>query len=175
MLVAFTATPENQGVELKWETSSEVDNAYYMVQRSTDTSNWKDLQQIVASGNTSTDSHYAAYDPNPVDGNNYYRLKQVDRDGKFTYSPVRVVTLDRPVALSIYPNPARSFISIRLGMSNGEKLSVILVNTAGQITEVPTVSTGTQVTLNTAGLAKGIYFVKITHGQRTEIKKIILE
>jgi len=174
-LMAFTATPENQGVELKWETSSEVDNAYYILQRSTDTSLWKDLQQIVASGNTSTDSHYAAYDPNPVDGNNYYRLKQVDRDGKFTYSPVRVVTLDRPISVNIYPNPARSFITIRIGISNGEKLSVILLNTAGQINEVPTANTGTQVTLYTAGLAKGIYFVKITQGQRTEVKKIILE
>jgi Secretion system C-terminal sorting domain len=174
-LVAFTATLENQGVQLKWETSSEVDNAYYLVQRATDTSLWKDLQQVAASGNTSTDSYYTTYDPNPVDGNNYYRLMQVDRDGTFTYSPVRQVTLDGPVTVSIYPNPARSFITIRLDMGNGEKLSVMLMNTAGQTIEVPTANTGSQVTLYTSGLAKGIYFVRITHGQRTETKKFILE
>ena len=174
-LVAFTATPENQGVLLKWETSSEIDNAYFMVQRSTDTSLWKNLQQIAASGNTSGDSYYAADDPNPVNGNNYYRLKQVDRDGKFTYSTVREVTLDRPLTVSIYPNPARSFITIRLDMGNGEKLSVMLMNTAGQIIEVPTANTGSQITLYTAGLAKGAYFVRITHGQKTELKKLILE
>ncbi len=174
-LVAFTATPENQGVELKWETSSETDNAYYVVQRSTDTSLWKDLQQIAASGNTNTESYYAAYDPNPVTGNDDYRLKQVDRDGSFTYSPVRQVTLDLPVTVRIYPNPARSFVMIRLVTDNGEKLSVVLMNTAGQITRVPTANTGSQVTLNTAGLAKGLYFVIITHGQKTETGKFILD
>ncbi|MBK7344231.1 MAG: hypothetical protein IPJ06_14750 [Saprospiraceae bacterium] len=92
-LTQFNATLIDRNVHLTWATASEINNDYFVVQHSTDGSRFDDLSTLTGAG-TSTQSHiYEWLHEHPAAGLNYYRLMQVDFDGQYEYSPIRVVQL----------------------------------------------------------------------------------
>ncbi|MBI3136382.1 MAG: hypothetical protein HYZ14_17030 [Bacteroidetes bacterium] len=91
-LVNFTADLNDGVVLLQWQTASEEENDYFWVQRSTDGFTWENLAMVDGAGNSSVLIDYAAEDRNPQLGMSYYRLKQVDMNGSFSYSPTRVIS-----------------------------------------------------------------------------------
>ncbi|HEY1038492.1 MAG TPA: hypothetical protein VGF30_03760, partial [Bacteroidia bacterium] len=96
-LVYFTAEGlKNHTVQLKWQTASETNNNYFELQRSTDDLNFTDIARIDGAGNSNTLINYKYIDENPIQGNNYYRLKQVDFDGNFHYSPIELAYFEKP-------------------------------------------------------------------------------
>jgi Secretion system C-terminal sorting domain len=170
-LISFKAFAENGEVELEWTTSSETDNAYFTIQRSRDGLGWDNIQKITGAGTSANDQSYTAFDQSPYDGVSYYRLMQTDLDGKQTNSFVVSVTLgNKPVNISVYPNPARDHIKIDFP-SNG-RYEVDLLNIAGQSMNNHIVTTSDNLILNLSGLKSGIYIVRIIHEGTTESKKI---
>lgn len=112
-LVSFTGKlNNNRQTELNWQTAGEVDNNYFVVQRSTDGANFDDLDFVAGNGDTDALINYAYVDNQVPDiaGNLFYRLKQVDFSGSFEYSPIISVAVDRAPELKtaswkFFPNP----------------------------------------------------------------------
>lgn len=91
-LVNFTAELQNRKVYLYWQTASETDNDYFVVQRSVDGLIWETTDSLDGALNSSALLSYASEDPSPYLGVSYYRLKQVDVNGLFSHSETRVIT-----------------------------------------------------------------------------------
>lgn len=105
-LVEFTATPnENQTVFLDWITQSEINNDYFVVERSRNGLDWEELFYVPAAGNSSTTLNYSELDNSPYMGTSYYRLRQTDFDGTFTYSNIESVNFAGVEIVTIFPNP----------------------------------------------------------------------
>lgn len=126
-LVNFTATAEQASVNLNWTTASEINNSGFEIQRSANTNQWKSLGFVksnVASGNTQLRQTYRFTDSAPLDGTNYYRLRQVDLDGNSSHSPVRSVSIENALTrITVYPNPVRDQLTVK-GLSGLETIEV---------------------------------------------------
>lgn len=109
-LVYFIANPRENYVELQWKTASQINNDYFVVERSKDGQKWEQLVIVKGAGTTSIPMEYLETDPSPYEGLSYYRLKQVDFDGSFTYSQIVSVYYKKFLNTNIlepliYPNP----------------------------------------------------------------------
>ena len=152
----------NQTVDLKWSTAMELNSHYFIVQKSMDGNNWSELTQINAQGNSNSLVDYSTIDNNPNNGNNYYRLEEVDLDGAITYSKIVLVAYASETATSIYPNPTHGIAYLK-----GEHLGNIKIfSLAGQdITLIvrQQKQNDNLIQLDFSSVAKGIYFIKGTN------------
>lgn len=107
----------NHTTILTWETASEKDNSYFVVERSNDGKSFAAIDKVMSEGNAEVKQKYSYTDRN-VEGNVvYYRLKQVDVNGTFSYSTVAKVTfsnLDNAPLMVVTPNPGHDFIRVQL-------------------------------------------------------------
>ncbi|PVD54080.1 hypothetical protein DC498_01425 [Terrimonas sp.] len=171
-LIDFTATPvDNKRVRLFWETASEINNSYFSVERSADAARWHEINKVNGAGNASTNIAYEVWDEQPYKGISYYRLKQVDKDGKFSYSEIRKVNIaDHKSKLRVYPNPANSILSVE--GSRAELTRLQLYNVEGK-NITPSIKIrrvdDTILSLDISRLTPGIYYLQTT----TETRKII--
>lgn len=110
-LLEFEAQKADDNVYLSWITLSEQNNALFIIEKSTNGTEWTTLSTLAGAGNSSELKSYEMWDFNPTFGLNYYRLKQVDFDGSFTYSEIRSVDFNATHAL-IFPNPSQGLITI---------------------------------------------------------------
>ena len=102
----FTAAARDEAVDLKWTTGSEENSDYFGVERQEVTGDWKELGRVTAVGFSTEESSYDFTDATPGTGNPlYYRLRQVDFDGTFDYSPIVAVSLPAGNGLTLFPNP----------------------------------------------------------------------
>ncbi|MGI4885113.1 MAG: T9SS type A sorting domain-containing protein [Janthinobacterium lividum] len=113
-LVSFTAQLRNKQVNLNWVTASEKNSRSFEVERSSNGQKFTTVLTKAAQGNTSARTTYDAVDRQPLPGLSYYRLKQIDIDGKVAYSPTVSVQSDGTVDISIYPNPTAGKVTITL-------------------------------------------------------------
>lgn len=106
-LVNFNVTAFNTEVELTWETVSEINNDYFSVERSNNLTTWEELTKLNGVGNSTTLMAYRFMDNYPLTNTSYYRLKQTDYDGQFSYSQIKSVNRKTTNAsdIRIYPNP----------------------------------------------------------------------
>jgi hypothetical protein len=107
-LINFKAViQQNNQVALLWSTASEKDNLGYDVERSTDNRNWSQLGFVPGNGTTVQKSEYRFQDEKPLPGVNYYRLKQMDTDGKYQYTPMVVADVRATASeFDVFPNPS---------------------------------------------------------------------
>jgi len=119
----FTAKKsDNESVQLKWVTASEVNSKLFIVERSNDGESYSAIGEVQAKGNSSVLSAYHLLDIKPdLNNNNYYRLKMVDLDGTWAYSNIQTVNFNdyligskESVKLNVYPIPANNFVTVEL-------------------------------------------------------------
>ncbi|MCJ8292500.1 MAG: DUF2341 domain-containing protein [Crocinitomicaceae bacterium] len=103
---------ENQRVVLTWNTFSELNNDYFDVQRGQDGLDWEVIDVVSGAGNSIQEIQYNSIDYSPGRGTNYYRIRQVDFNGQYTYSPIRIVSPITTSRISVYPNPTNDFVFI---------------------------------------------------------------
>ena len=106
------AKPALQQVQTTWATSLEIDNDYFTVERSADGVNFNEVGRVSGNGTTTTTHNYRFIDIKPLMGLSYYRLKQTDFDGDYTYSHTVAVTMTEDGALRMYPNPTDNQVHI---------------------------------------------------------------
>ena len=170
-LGSFVVHKVNRSAELNWNTQQEINSKYFSIERSADAVHWKNIGTVNAAGNSNAQTDYLFYDENPLDGINYYRLKQVDKDGSETFSEVRTLFFDLPNRFTISPNPASDFIKITLAIAN--QFNIVVSDINGRIIlEQKNYSTSVQI--NISSFAKGIYFVKLTSRTGTAVEKILV-
>ncbi|GAB4405467.1 MAG: hypothetical protein OHK0039_06490 [Bacteroidia bacterium] len=111
--LSFSATPGTGQVQLDWITAREMNSAYFAIKRSGDEVIWTEIGQQAAAGYASTETHYRWTDHAPLTGLAHYRLRQVDIDGRYDYSPTVMVHADG-FSFSIYPNPVRDLLHLHI-------------------------------------------------------------
>jgi Secretion system C-terminal sorting domain len=154
-LLYFDATLQERVVQLNWGTESERNNAYFVIERSADLTNWTYIDQIEGAGNSSLQMSYHTTDFSPPGGLSYYRLKQVDADGSETVSEIRSVMLATGFTLS--PNPAFDELQIS-GLPKSDITQIKLLNTVGQT--VALFEANQSVTnLDITAISQGVYFI----------------
>lgn len=182
-LINFNGVVNNKQVVLNWQTSTEINSSHFDVQRSVDAINFEILGTVASHGNSSLVNNYQLIDRSPVVGNNYYRLKSVDLDGKYVFSPIIKVNMsDRSNGLiTIAPNPTHGDIHVNFnGLENG-RYSLILINEVGQIQlsdHVIISQNAEQRIINAPSqLAKGVYMLHIYKdgGKRVSSAKVVID
>ena len=178
-LVEFSATRKGSAVKLAWTTASEKNSAYFAVERAADGRTFDNIGRVEAQGNSISRHDYALVDAAPLVGLNYYRLRQVDKDGKTAYSPVRVVRFDgsgETPTLLAFPNPASAqgfkLLAINLGTTGG---TVKVHDSTGRLV-LTQVVTAAEATIRPAQpLASGLYFVtwQATGGSKLTTKVVV--
>lgn len=138
----------NQQVELTWEVQHEVDLDYYEIWKSEDGKNWQELTQVAAQSHAETFKKYQYIDQAPFEATNYYKIRQVDRNGKKEESDIILVqAFHRPQQIQVYPNPVVQH-QFQLSRSFAAPTQLKIVNLQGQVVYQQTLSAGqTQVTL----------------------------
>jgi hypothetical protein len=135
-LTKFNAFQKDRNVELQWETASEYDNEGFEIERSTDGKEWENIGFVSGYGTTYTTQRYHFTDENPANGTNFYRLKQLDFDGRSEYSSVENVIFENNNGIDniqIFPNPVSAGNSVNLN-SSAELLEVItLIDPMGRV------------------------------------------
>ncbi len=146
----------DKAIELLWQTASELNNDGFEIQRSTDAKNWKTLGFVNGAGSSNYTINYQYIDANP-ELLNYYRLKQVDYDGKSIFSGIKFIkTALSSYAKAIYPNPTDNVINVDI--SNIKDIQ--LYDAVGHwIKSLPILDN----TISVASLPKGIYYLKLSY------------
>ena len=149
-LTVFSATPNGQQVNLTWITESEVNNDYFSIERSNDALNWEELERVNGAGNSNISLEYKAIDEFPLKGVSYYRLKQTDYNGDFSYSDVKTVRFNHS-DIVIYPNPVKELLTIK---HLCDECTINVYAATGQI-----VYSGNATHINASEWNKGLYEV----------------
>ncbi len=166
-LISFEARLNNRQVDLTWQTASEHNNDYFSVERSHDGTSWETIENLQGAGNSTSLLSYQTYDFYPYRGIGYYRLKQVDYDGKTTFSEIqRVYKTDD---LMILPNPSAGVFGIG-GMPKHQENSISVLDITGKELEHYTTE-DESYQLDLTHRTAGIYFVIINGFESIKIIK----
>jgi hypothetical protein len=111
-LISFTAAKKNKAVDVTWETATEINNDYYLVEKSKNGVDFELLGQVKGAGNSLSKLNYSITDEKPYNGIIYYRLKQVDFNETFNYSKIASVDFNssKDFSFDVYPNPNKELI-----------------------------------------------------------------
>lgn len=166
-LSSFTASLNNCQPFLKWTTESETNSDKFEIERgNTNNTSWITIGAVAASGFTSSKTNYQFADASlhTNDKKLLYRLKMVDKDGRYQYSPILPVSLTcNTVSISVFPNPAQQGkVYISLTGATGSATAT-LRNINGQAVSSLGLVNGTNA-INVAGLANGVYVLEVSDG-----------
>jgi hypothetical protein len=176
-LTRFEAVAHPDAVRLIWSTASETQNDHFVVERSVEGQPFGELGRVQGAGNSIQPHEYAFTDEKPGLGKNYYRLKQVDFNGKFEYSQVRVAEFRvNKHALSIYPNPhSGGSVQVLLASPEDESLELILFDMRGAELkrETHNVAAGlARISFETEQLPPGTYWLQAVSSGQTMVEKL---
>jgi len=166
----FSVTKSGNNADLKWSTSSEKNTLHFELLHSTDATNFTKFAEVAATPNSSGFKTYTYTHTGPISGNNFYKLKVVDRDGKTTFSDVKQLNFSTGV-FSIAPNPVITTFVVSAPFENNSLL--ILKNINGAVVLKQPI-TSAQTLVNISNLSSGVYLAEIVSGQKhSAVIKII--
>ncbi|MEM6343382.1 MAG: T9SS type A sorting domain-containing protein [Bacteroidota bacterium] len=173
--VGFDGRVSGETVVLNWTTATELNNDHFVIERSTDGENFSSISSLAGNGTTNEKIDYQFVDRSPVNGDNYYRLKQVDFDGQFAYSEIlRLKVEPNNFRYSLYPNPT----SDQLHISSTEKeiTQIEILDLSGRKISVPSTQSDLyQWTLEVAHLQPGTYLVRVeTENSHNPPQKVVI-
>ena len=177
-LVKFEGYNYKNDNKLIWTTATEINNDYFIVQKSADAKNYTDVGIVNGHGNSNIALEYEFIDESSSFDVTYYRLKQIDFDGKYAFSKIVWIKSNREIDIKIYPNPSKENFSFDLNESTNEVYTIIYTNITGEAhREKINISEGinTYQVNDFKDLARGIYFVQILSekGERFKAQRII--
>lgn len=178
-LISFNAAANNANTRLIWQTDNQVDVDHFEIERSGVNSNGFTVVGTVPVNNNSSGT-YSFTDLNARNyiTKGYYRLKVVDRDGRFTYSRVVLVNFGTEIAIAIRPSFVRSGepIVVLTGSSSATNVYTgTLYNQSGQVMETWKSAIGSNKQIETGNLSRGIYILKIVHETGMKTEKIVIQ
>ncbi len=170
----FTAQKLHHGVKLNWTTEQEFNSSHFIIERSADGRTWQPIATIVAAGNSNNHLSYTAFDNLPLTGTGYYRMKQVDKDGRFQVSIVRSVHFDLGYSVHMAPNPAKNMVTITMHKMSSSISSIQVFDAAATLVLTEKTNQST-IHINTTRFARGLYFIKITNAGQVATQKLLLQ
>ncbi|HQW83217.1 MAG TPA: T9SS type A sorting domain-containing protein, partial [Ferruginibacter sp.] len=165
----FIAEKMTGKVKLQWRTDNEINTSKFEVERSTDGRNFASVYSTPAFS-TQGEHDYLAYDASPAPGLNYYRLKMIDRDGKYTLSYIVRIDFSKTYDISVIPNPAKDYF-ILTGSGDFEKVEIIDIR--GKMVRQYNRSISRWYSLS--GISSGIYFIRLAGAKEKITTKLIIE
>ncbi|HAP02312.1 MAG TPA: hypothetical protein DCQ93_10360 [Bacteroidetes bacterium] len=182
-LTSFTAQKINHDLDalLEWKTSSEENNHYFEIEVSTGAITdgnilFEKIGEVTGNGTTEVEHHYSFIHKSPAkSGFRYYRLKQVDLDGSYSYSNIVALSFSPEILLTnVYPNPTDNVIYFDLNISGEKQITFSVTDLLGRemILNSSFVHAGVQtMNADVSNLAQGIYFLNISDGGNTIIHR----
>ena len=173
--LSFNAKLKADSVLLNWSTATELNNARYEIQRSVDGNTFTTIGTINGVGTSSAQHDYSFTDKQPLSGVSYYRIKQVDLDGKFTYSVVIAIRFGGGSSYTaVYPNPAKDVLHLQFG--GKEKIVMInIFDAAGKLVVSQRTNNQPVIDIPVSKLAAGIYYIEASDGKVSGKTKFIKE
>jgi hypothetical protein len=178
----FSLQVKSNNVELFWSTASESNNRGFEIERSTTGNNWTRIGFVPGVGNSQILQKYTYTDKGLSNGRYFYRLKQVDLDGRFSYSRVLSAAVDGKYSFSLeqnFPNPASGNTVIPYSVPVRAKVLISLFDVQGRVIKVlvneskePGYYTHG---LSTSGLARGIYYYRMQSDEFSATRKLVIE
>jgi hypothetical protein len=184
-LIYFKADAGDDGINFSWATANEINNDFFTVEHSSDGEHFEPLFMKPGAGNSTSNLYYNGKDENPPKGFSYYRLKQTDFDGHYTYSEIQTVKNgagDANTSLtikSVYPNPFNE--SFRLGFMSpsSEEVEVTVLSPSGQVIRETKMQTeagfNTYEFIDDRNIKSGIYYLVLKSGNEKQVKAIVKE
>jgi hypothetical protein len=173
-LVRFTAHKFNEQSLLNWQTAQEINNHGFEIQRSADGNNFTVIGWVNGMGNASSPTDYSFTDLAPLKGKNLYRLKQVDNDGHFKFSPIRTVDFETGFDLLIYPNPVTSQLTVKFTDDKNKQIKI--TDMSGRIVWEKADVAGLVLYIPVEKFAKGMFLISVTSNSGKQVvQKFIKE
>jgi len=171
-LVLFQATAvNNEKVLVQWQTSSEISNKYFTVEKSKDGILFAPAQTVETAGRSSIIKAYSWIDLNPYDGVSYYRLKQTDNNNGYSYSIVRVIDINSLLqSITIFPNPAHDILNVK--MDKKETLTCNIFDLAGRLIST-TILIDLTNDIDVSALQPATYIIQFINGKEAKQFKLI--
>jgi hypothetical protein len=164
-LLNFDAVAKGTDVMTTWSTASEINNDYFIVERSSDGTNFEQIGTRKGAGNSNSTLYYSMLDAAPMKGVSYYRLKQVDFDGTATKSEMVAVNFGEHNVLNVFPNPAQTEISYKFTAAADGVVEVQMIDALGKVvySANENVVKGVNVSqpMNIGNLPLGVYIMQI--------------
>ena len=174
-LLSFTGLCDKQNVVLSWSTTSEINNRYFTIERSSEGINWQVVGTVAATGNSSSQQTYSLTDMQDNKNHSFYRLKQTDVDGNFKYGDIVFVKdCDNKGAnnIIIYPNPSKGKFELLIPGNQGQPYSIEIFNLLGKkIYE----SAGVQSKFDLNNQVPGVYFMRVQQNSKIQNLKFVIE
>ncbi|WP_293298729.1 T9SS type A sorting domain-containing protein [Pedobacter sp. UBA4863] len=182
-LVNFTAKADGNHAKLQWQTASETNNKGFEIYRaesgkqkaeSSENLTFIKIGEVPATFNTSLSTfHYTYTDKTPANGNNYYKLVQIDNDGKTTDLGVRTVNFGLPTSdIRLYPNPTTDVFTATVATGIFSQLQVVDLN--GRVLQKMSISEKeNSKTVSLGAYPAGVYIITLNGNEKTESRKVI--
>ncbi len=179
-LMSLSSNVENNTIKIAWQTASEHTSEVYKIQRSGDGENWETIGNLPAAGNSNVLLNYEFVDTKPLNGDNYYRLLQMDYDGKFEYfGPVHQFygKISFDAKLNIYPNPNNvGYVNINIGKQMLYGATIELYDYSGRLLKSMRIEESVeQKRFNISEYPKGIYFIRYISNTEQLTEKLIIQ
>lgn len=173
-LTSFAVQTNHQTVQLDWKTTTETNHKGFEIEHSIDGNNWQYIGFIKGNNNSTNWNDYQFHHSSPIVGFNYYRLKQIDKDGVFEYSAIKTIEW-LTNEWSIYPNPVKNeAFALSISDINFTSGQVLVFNSIGQLLQSQQIS-HRQTNIQTSTLPKGIYTVVLEYNGQKNWKKLIIQ
>lgn len=180
-LTSFSANINDGAIILNWQTATETNNSGFEIERKISGGDWYKIGFVVGNGTTTEPQVYSFQDKNITPATYFYRLKQVDFNGEFEYSPSIEVIVSAPLSFELvqnYPNPFNPNTTIEFTIPQASNVRLVVYSLLGE--EVITLINGFKdadtykINFDAKELNSGIYFYTISTGEFTQSKKMIL-
>jgi hypothetical protein len=180
-LINFTVTKQGDDALLNWSTTMEVNNRGFEIQRSSDNSSWADIGFVAGAGNSETKRDYQYLDKDLPAGTYYYRLRQIDLDGRTQFSKIVQITFSGGLSLELMqnrPNPFNSSSTIDIVIPRPGRVQLMIYDQMGRpiqqlMDEYKTPGTY-NIQVNRNGLSSGIYYYKMDALGQSLVKKMTI-
>lgn len=151
---------------MTWSIVTQINIDKYIIEHSKDCKDFSPIGEIDGDGTHNEERHYAYTHNNPSVGVNYYRIKLVDYDGKFSYSDIASVRYKDNGETIIYPNPATSEVTVEVS----EPLEVLVTDTMGRVLHKQTVNKENNV-VDLSGMPSGLLIFSLQNGHKVKVLK----
>ena len=174
-LSSLSAVANGSNAMITWKSLTETNLKGFNVQRSSNGNTWANITYVAGQGNNSS---YSVVDKKPVEGVNYYRLAMTDVLGNVSYSSIISVDFTELGKISFFPNPVRERMVVSIPSIQNATASLSLVNLVGKVTRIVQLTnnnSGGKVTVDVAGLAKGVYILVLKDGMNAQTTKVVIQ
>jgi hypothetical protein len=177
----FTGRFNNTYVDLNWSTTSELNNEEFSIERSSNGTQFTSMGTVPGNLTTNLISHYSFTDKDPLSGASFYRIKQTDLDGKYSYSDIIRVSSSEAsrTGIRIFPNPLPTGQVLTIENSNfrNKKVNITIFNSIGSIVHQDQVSFGNdgRTQLKVTRFQKGTYFISTQLNGEKQVHPIVVQ